>query len=255
MNNFIIKNPSGQKITGLIDLPAKVDQPLKSLIFCHGFKGFKEQKYLEYIADYLSLRGIAVFRFDFTNGIGESEGDIYYISTGHYLEDLKSVFDYVSQLDYINQKAVSLAGASFGGMVAILLAAENPAIKSLILQAPVFKPAELHPEINLNQWQKQGYWTFHSNSKNLDFKVGFQFYSERVKYDLLREAAKIKAPTLIIHGSEDESIPLKHSQELFDCLKVTKKLFVIPGGPHDIKQNSQLKLYADRILDWLKNPV
>ena len=63
---------------------------------------------------------------------------------------------------------------------------------------------------------------------------------------------KIIAPVLVIHGSKDTSVPLKQSQDLIDCLKVKKKLYIIDGAPHTINDENHLKSYASKIETWLK---
>jgi pimeloyl-ACP methyl ester carboxylesterase len=248
---FFLKNPSDQKIVGLIT-PPETTGPFETLIFAHGFKGFKEQAYLEFIAQSLAQKGIGAIRFDFTNGIGESEGDIFYVSAGHYLQDFRTVLNHVKRQSWLKKSALSIGGASFGGMIALLLAAQEPELKSLILQAPVFKPKEMNKNLDLKKWKSQGYLDFHSNSKDLDFKVGYQFYQERLGYDLPQIARRIKAPTLIIHGSKDETIPMSHSQELCRALKTRKKLLLLDGAPHTIKEKKHLRLYNQAITNWLK---
>jgi dipeptidyl aminopeptidase/acylaminoacyl peptidase len=251
MEKFEVKNPSGQRIVGIIDKP-KGKPPFETLIFCHGFKGFKEQKYIEYIANFLSKRGICVVRFDSTNGIGESGGDIFDVTAGHYLEDLEMVFNWVKNQNFVKKKALSIGGASFGGMVAVLFAAKSPPIKSLILQSPAFKPKELHKDVDLKKWQKQGYLIFHSHSKNIDVRVGYQFYAEGLKYDMEEAAARIKVPTLIIHGTKDTSVPLRQSKDLIEVLQVPKKLFLIKDAPNTVEDETHLVQYAQKIESWIK---
>lgn len=247
---FSVKNPSGQKIVGFINRP-KGSVLLETIVFCHGFKGYKEQKYIEFLANKLSKKFCFV-SFDFTNGIGESEGDILNISAGHYLKDLKTVFSYVRNLDFVNKEKINIGGASFGGMVSVLFASEKPAIKSLILQASVFRPGELHSDIDSKEWKKKGFWWFHSNGKNIDIKVGYQFYEDRLTYDMSNAVGKIEVPTLVIHGSIDDSVPFEQSQDLLNCLKVKKELFIIENAPHTVKEKQHLKAYAGKIESWLE---
>lgn len=48
----------------------------------------------------------------------------------------------------------------------------------------------------------------------------------------LRVIGRIAPPLLIIHGSEDWLIPLKHALELYDRAAEPKELEIIPGGLH-----------------------
>lgn len=111
---FFTRNPLNQRVVGLIN-HKKPKEATPALILAHGFKGSKEQRYLEYLARHL-CEDFVVIRFDFTNGVGESDGDIFNITVGHYVEDLKTVISFAkNELYYVDGKKIALFGANLGG--------------------------------------------------------------------------------------------------------------------------------------------
>src|SRR5262245_17943907 len=69
---FDFTNRDGQRLAGLIELPAGA--PLAWALFAHCFTCSKDIAAATRIARALAAREIAVLRFDFT-GLGNSEGD------------------------------------------------------------------------------------------------------------------------------------------------------------------------------------
>jgi len=63
----------------------------------------------------MAQNGIVAFRFDFTDGLGESDGKMEDIKFTEELKDLKAVVDFVAEQDFIDEERMALAGHSLGG--------------------------------------------------------------------------------------------------------------------------------------------
>jgi esterase/lipase len=51
--------------------------------------------------------------------------------------------------------------------------------------------------------------------------------------DIIEAAEQLETPTLIIHGQEDESVPVEEAQTIFDHLaSSSKELMIIEKGTH-----------------------
>ena len=59
-----------------------------------------------------------------------------------------------------------------------------------------------------------------------------QLLSILASKDRLKKIQKIKAPTLIIHGTADSVTPFSQGQALHDALNVPKKLIAVPDADH-----------------------
>ncbi|MEX0307968.1 MAG: alpha/beta hydrolase [Ruegeria sp.] len=106
---------------------------------------------------------------------------------------------------------VVLHGQSLGTGIAAAVAEQRPNAELLVLEAPftatVDVAAERYPFLPVSALMKDQFAT----------------------RDLIE---RITVPTLIFHGTEDETIPLHHGQALAD-LSDTAQLYVIPDGTHN----------------------
>ena len=64
---------------------------------------------------------------------------------------------------------------------------------------------------------------------------------DRLKYDLLPEAGKLKMPVLMIVGEKDESTPSDHMQKLYDVIPGKKEFHIIKGAPHTFREKEHLE--------------
>ena len=212
-----------------------------------------DQLQVKEVAKYLAKAGYTTVRFDATNSIGKSDGRLLDFTTGSYLNDLKRVIAY--SLKQTKQKQYALIGYSLGAMISYLIANKDKRVKCLILQGPVYNlKYALHnkKEYNFSQWQRGGWITVHSNSKNRDYKVGFNYYQEGIKYNTKRAVKQVSCPTAIIYGTKEGNDKKKLFNQLYRGLKVRqKKKFVIPGAPHTLRKAKHVKQAADLAISWL----
>jgi pimeloyl-ACP methyl ester carboxylesterase len=75
------------------------------------------------IADYLTINGYAVLRYD-DRGVGESQGNFQMATTADFTTDALSAYDYLKGRDEIDAKKIGVCGHSEGGMVAQMMAAK-----------------------------------------------------------------------------------------------------------------------------------
>ena len=64
-------------------------------------------------------------------------------------------------------------------------------------------------------------------------------------------ARAITAPTLIVQGDRDEHVPLHQSRQLYDALRVKKRLEMLPGADHQFTTGEDFTRMTSLIADWL----
>ena len=69
--------------------------------------------------------------------------------------------------------------------------------------------------------------------------------------DYTEDLKKIDKPTLIIHGDDDQIVPIKASAEKSAKIIKGAQLKVYPGGPHGLAQTEADKFNAD-VLTFIK---
>jgi pimeloyl-ACP methyl ester carboxylesterase len=123
------------------------------------------------------------------------------------------------QINQVSQEfsdgPVTLIGSSFGGLTAAWLGEKYPQIERLILLAPAFGflyhyLARLGPEAVQN-WQESGFLSVYHYAEKRSLPLSYQFVLDSQNYS--DHALRRSIPTLILHGQQDEVIPLTASQQ------------------------------------------
>ncbi len=248
---FEIFNKEGQKIVGY-KVYENTMNGQTPIILCHGFKGYMALPFISELARLLVGKGYSVFKFDFTNGIGESDGNIRNSSVTHYVNDLEKVVDYVVNLPETNKDKLTVIGTSMGGLVAVVAAAKDKRIRRLVTHSPALDWKTLFDHPDLLEKKKDKYLKFMSKSKNLVLEVDYKLYTDGVKYDAYKLLGGLKIPSLFLHSEQDEAIPVDYSKR---ALKVsgahTKEMYLIPGAIHNPKDSNTIRQIAEKIDNFL----
>jgi len=67
-----------------------------------------------------------------------------------------------------------------------------------------------------------------------------------IKYDNLAKINKLKAPVVIIHSRDDEVVPYRHSEVLYEKVKTPKTMITMQGGHNDFIIEYK-EIYADKL--------
>jgi len=146
-------------------------------------------------------KGFAIFAYDY-HGYGTSEG----IPTEkNVYEDINTAYDYLIQTLHYKPTQIIIYGRSIGTGPSIELATHKP-IAGLILESPFVSIFQVVTHFTLLPFDK---------FKNLN----------KIK--------KIHCPLLIIHGSQDLTVPFWHGKKLFNAANQPKTFLVMPGYGHN----------------------
>jgi uncharacterized protein len=110
---------------------------------------------------------------------------------------------------------VTLIGSSLGGWISAIIAQNHPQVERLILLAPAFDfLAHWLPKIGeqqLNAWEQTGHLdVYHHAVKDL-VPLDYNFLTDARKYPLAEITRDL--PTLIIHGINDDVVPISASRD------------------------------------------
>lgn len=109
--------------------------PCPVVVMAHGFTATREDGLLPY-AEQFAREGIATLAFDY-RGFGDSNGgEPQVVNIDREREDLRSAIDFARGLDGIDPRRVALWGSSFGGGLALDVAARTMALSCVIAQVP-----------------------------------------------------------------------------------------------------------------------
>lgn len=205
---------------------------LPVILFCHGFKGFKDWGGFNYVAHHLAENGFAVVKLNFShNGIGLTQldefTDLESFSTNTLLKemaDIQAMELYIKtvlqqEIPSLDSKHLYMIGHSKGGVSAMLhVAHHESSVKKVITWATPFNFHRSFSAKFISDWRLHGVQTIvNGRTKQLmplSLSVLEDYEARKEFYDLGQALKKIQQPILFIHGSADESVPVENAHEL-----------------------------------------
>lgn len=248
----------------------------KVVIFCHGYKGYKDWGAWELVAQDFAEKNFFFLKMNFSHNGGTVEQPIDFPDLEAFgqnnfikeLDDLNSVIDWISTQDglekEINRNEISLIGHSRGGGIVLLKAADDKRIGKVITWAGVSDFASRFPggEI-LEQWKRDGVAYITNARTNQQMPHYFQFYTtfkeNETSLNIESAVKKLSVPYLILHGKKDETVPLHEAEKLKSWndmaqLKVLDEANHTFGSSQPWTENKlpkDLKLIVDFSLNFL----
>lgn len=249
-----------------------------TVLFLHGFKGFKDWGTFPAICESLSSEGFSVVAINFSlNGIGENplefdRLDLFARETlSQDLDDvgkvLQGIYDEIITVDGkpLNADSVGILGHSRGGQTAVAAAAEYPEITCLVTWSAVSDYNARWSDAMINDWETKGV----TDIKN--GRTGQIMPMKKVVYDdahenadrviALKRVKELELPALFIHSKGDDAVSYKNAEQLFEaCPSTQKELFLLEktghtfGGTHPFKEDEfpePLQKALSKSKNWL----
>lgn len=185
-----------------------------AVVMSHGFTGNKEEwgKFTR-IAEKFNSAGFTVLAFDFS-GCGESEDDS--ITIQKEVDDLNSAIDYVKSR---GAERVGLFGLSQGGLITLeTYKKRQDGVSAIVLLAPLTDaiPDYRHQKFSQTQrenLEKKGYTVRTRKKGERDrFVIPNKLIERKENLDQDELVSGVECPVLFIHGAEDSTVPLEHSE-------------------------------------------
>lgn len=249
----LLKNSEGLKLASIIHYPNK-DQQYPAVIILHGFMGHKEEAHLEELAKTLAKNGFVAIRFD-CSGLGESGGIFEKdYSMSNYLKDIKSVYDYLRKLKFVNKNKIGIAGHSMGGMLSIIFASQYPEVSVCVAISPPTMMIMVNwIKLVIEEWRRVG-WIFEVLSRDGSrIKIPFSFIQDANKFNVLNFVQKIHSPFLLVLGLADDAVSPNNSRKIFKIANEPKELLELAGVGYDYKNHPEfIKIVNEKMLNFLK---
>ena len=228
--NILIPGKNGKPIlTDILYLEDEKPKPI--IIFCHGYKGFKDWGAWNLMAEEFAKAGFCFIKFNFAfNGGTVKEPidfpDLKAFGNNNYtkeLDDLDSVINWLidnySQNKNFDTSNITLLGHSRGGGIVTIKAEEDSRISKVISLAGVCDYENRFPKDEaFDTWKKEGvYYVINGRTKQ-DMPHFYQFFEDfeqnKERLDIKRATSDLKIPHLIIHGSNDTSVSIDEAKNL-----------------------------------------
>lgn len=260
-----IPTPMGHSLAGTLTLPRRTTDDQRStrripavititgsgaqdrdeeVPIVRGYRPFRQ------IADTLGRVGIAVLRMD-DRGFGGSGGNAFTATSADFARDIEAGIAWLRARPEIDPARIAVLGHSEGGLIGPIIASRDSALRALVILAG---PAQIGRRIleYQNRYAIERTPTIRPEARDSAFAVAMRILdstaaaSEWVRlfltYDPTPVAAKIRAPTLILHGATDRQVTVEQAEELAAAIR--------GGGNRDVT----VRVFPDANHLFLQDP-
>ncbi|WP_165731350.1 S9 family peptidase [Polaribacter sp. 20A6] len=252
-------------------------QPKKVVIFCHGYKGFKDWGAWNLMAEAFAEAGFFFIKFNFSHNGGTAENpidfpDLEAFGNNNYtkeLDDLESVIDWISSEEkYKNEveiNDISIIGHSRGGGIVLLKANEDTRVKKVISLAAVCDFGSRSSTIgDLENWKKTGVKYVLNGRTKQSMPHFYQFYLDfkenEERLNIQKAVENLKIPQLIIHGDKDTSVSIDEGKNIhswnaesqFEIIKNADHIFNVSHPWKKENMSKELEEVIEVCIDFLK---
>jgi len=244
------KNHLGEKLSGILHLPDRTTD--RGVVVGHCFTCSRNTRILQQIGEDLTQAGFLVLRFDFS-GNGRSEGDFGESSYSKHVAEMTSAVDFIAEQ---GAPHVGLAGHSMGATIALLTAAELPAIKAVCSLAGRLSSTSADHFLNayqLEELAQAGRVSFTSRGRSLELSKNF--FIDAARHDLPKLIKTIKFHLLVVHGDKDEIVPVTEARKAHEAKPTRIDLAVIPGADHMFSADNHRLQASALVVDWFDRQV
>ncbi|MBS7651162.1 MAG: alpha/beta fold hydrolase [Candidatus Bathyarchaeia archaeon] len=232
-----------QKLLGVIWYPADAERPPAVLIL-HGFPGIEKNYDLAYSLCQMKIASM-IFHY---RGCWGSGGRYSFL--GCFEDAMIAMEELISRKDILGDN-VAVVGHSFGGMVAIYLSAHIKGVKATVAMSPLANIRE-NVSIQRRKMILRGGVPF---VKALSLgRAMTEFETIEKTRDPITYVDKLSpSPLLLIHGSDDEIVPVKCSVDLYKDALEPKYLLIVRGTDHIF--SGRRRYVVNRVANWIQSKI
>jgi dienelactone hydrolase len=254
----LLLNRKGEK-TIVYDVFYKANNtPKPIVIFCHGYKGYKDWGAWNLVAERFAEEGYFFLKFNFSHNGGTVQNPIDFPDLEAFaqnnfskeLGDLKTVINFISSTNNfeneLNSNAISLIAHSRGAGIILIKATEETKIKNVITWAGVsdFKVRFQVGSSHFNDWKEKGITYIENSRTKQQMPHYFQFFQDfeanENRLTIKLAVQKLNVPFLIVQGSEDPTV-IETEARLMHKWNPKSKLEIIENGDHSFGTNHPWK--------------
>ncbi|PJZ70485.1 acyl transferase [Leptospira perolatii] len=212
-----------------------------SVLICGGFS--RRMSGLGSLAAYLLTNGSSVYRFDYLDHVGLSDGVIRNFTIESFHDSLTSVLEKVADLE--NGKSISILAVSLGAVPAIQLSVDNSMINGIGCLVGVVDPKTTFERVFGTDYYD---WRFEDLPETIRFE-GYDIdprglWTEQkekgsANFSLIKSALeKLSCPIVNLVASEDQWLTMSEVREAFSVPGGGRREIVeLPYGGHELSRN------------------
>lgn len=223
----------------------------------------KQIRHYALLSAYLNRHGFDTLRFDLTNHVGLSDGEVRHFSMSSMVEDIKGVLTSEATAG----RSVSMVAFSLAARAAIRVWAELGRLEQLVLVMPVVNPRSTLLRATGTDVLDQAYWDrVRAADGVLDvmgYGVGWQFGADASASrlaelsDTAQDLSVVAAPIATIFGGADEWVAADEVNEVLRAAQFPERTtIVIEAASHDLAYNPPVvRLLVEALLRVLDRSI
>lgn len=177
---------------------------------------------------------------------GNSGGE--YVTLGSLEQfDLQSVVQYAAGRPDVDPHRIGALGVSMGGATVILTAAHDPAIRAIVddcgfsdANSVIATSFERFIHLPAVPFAPLTIWI-------ASWRAGLDVNSVR-PVDVISKISP--RPVLIIHGLDDQAVPVSNSERNFKAARQPKELWLVPGAKHGSAHTAAKAEYEKKVISF-----
>ena len=233
-----IKNRHGEQLDYTFHEGEKGSKNI--VVLGHGVTGNKDRPFVVALGEGLAAAGIPALRFSFS-GNGTSEGNFTDSTISKEVDDLGAV------LDHLNEYTVCYVGHSMGGAVGVLRASEDKRIQLLVsLAGMVHTKAFAQREFGDVTPDEGFMWD------EPDCPLSQAYMDDLTQINTVVDLSpQITTPWLLVHGDEDDIVPIKDSHDILAKANSQAQLVTLEGANH-VFSDEYTPVMVEKVIAWIK---
>ena len=242
LRDVVISTDDGLKLNGWYVPPPESSGP--AVLYVHGIGGNRGQ--LVDVAAFLLGEGYGALLFDLRNS-GDSEGERTTMGLEE-VRDVQAAFDFLVAQPEVDASRIVVYGHSMGGSTAILAMPLLPDAQALIIETAY---TSLYDVVSDGVRTISGLPPFPWAQITMGLAnsiAATDMYDAR-PIDGVDDIAP--RPILFLHGSADFTIPVAHSQALYEAAGEPRQIVIVEGAGHDNIYETAPDVFEAALRDFL----
>lgn len=220
-------------------------QSVGTIVYSHGLFSSKDAYKINQIAPSLHDSGYTVISFSYGYTRHYTTVNPLTIALPQCADELNAVLEYAANTYNPN---LHIIGSSMGGAIALYYAATVPYIFSIKSMSLIATPVHLDHLVRaiVPQGISGDYVTVG------EYTIDAQSLQQMSTTELVKLIPRVDIPVCIIHGQNDDVVPVTHAHDIQKNLCVPHTMHIIPDGDHTLTSQKHVELILQYIVSWLK---
>ncbi len=214
------------------------------VLIVHGFKGFKDFGFLAAMAERLARAGFTAVNLSVSGSGVDADGNFTLLDRfarntyTREIADIELVIDRMAAgaLGFAAPSSLGIIGHSRGGGVVLCVARETPAIHAVVTWAAI-STIRRYTDAEVAAWRRLGTINVENTRTRQQLPMHYEIVEDALanpdRFDIEAAAAALTIPWLLIHGTEDETVPTAEGRLLASRASSAKfESYWIEGGRH-----------------------